>query len=240
MKCEFSETRFVFGILHELANRCFATGRGWKAPNLPTQREEKELGYDVEITGAVRSIFFQFKIPEKKTTANSKYWNEMGGPYYEFHIWPDSTSPQHNNLLNLAASNPRNKVYYCSPRFHTNREYEVNYRNKAIASNSVYVPCGTLMRITGSDAHSICYTKDPRTAPVMHSEPHFATGFGLDQLWSDIENSPTYQNASECLFLIAEKFSIDVRDKNNTVNMYYEIANYLLMNENLIFILMGQ
>lgn len=66
MKCEFSETRFVFGILHELANRCFATGRGWKAPNLPTQGEEKELGYDVEITGAVRSIFFQFKIPEKR------------------------------------------------------------------------------------------------------------------------------------------------------------------------------
>jgi hypothetical protein len=240
MKCEFSEMQFAVGIMIELANRCFKSGRGWRAPVLPTQQKEKELGYDVKITGPVRTIFFQFKVPEKKTTARANYWHEMGGSYYEFHLWPDDTSPQHNKLVDLSTSDPRNKVFYCSPRFHTNIEFDNNYARRTIAQNSIYVPCGTLKKIKGCDSHSICYTRDPRQAPVMHSEPYYAKGFSLNELEEDILKSDKYHNIRECLFSIADKFAIDVREQENTNKMYEEISNHLLAKENIVFILMGE
>lgn len=240
MKCEFSETQFTFGIMRELANRCYTTGRGWKAPFFPTQRQEKTLGYDCAVEGPVRNVFFQFKVPEKKTQSKALYWNEMNGPYFQIKIWPDKLSPQHNNLRDLARKDPKNKVYYCAPRFHTNREYGDNYMNETIAQNSVYIACGSLKPIAGNDEHNICYTEDPHVRHVMHSEPLYIKGLTLQELEADIEKAPAYQNIMECLRSVAERFSIDIKDRENANNMYDEIANHLLVKENIIFVLMGK
>lgn len=240
MQCEFSETQFMFGIMRELANKCYRSGKGWEAPFFPTQREEKVLGYDTAIHGPVKSIFFQFKVPEKKTMANSKYWHEMGGPYFEIKIWPDAVSPQHNTLRDLAGKDPRNKVFYCAPRFHKTYEYDDNFRKETIAQNSVYILCGSLKPIAGNDAHNICYTTDPHRAPVMHSEPREVKSFTLQELEWDLEKTPAYQNAMECLSAVAERFSIKVQDRENARRMYREIAEYLLINENIVFVLMEQ
>lgn len=240
MKCEFSETQFAFGIMRELANRCYTSGRGWKAPFFPTQRQENILGYDIAIKGPVITIFFQFKVPEKKTQSNARYWSEMGVPYFEIKIWPATLSPQHNNLRDLARKDPRNKVFYCAPRFHTNREYGYNYMKETIAQNSVYIPCGSLKPIAGNDEHNICYTENPRVPHVMHSEPLSIKGLTLQELESDIEKAPTYQNIMECLLSVAERFSINITDRANSNKMYDEIANHLLVKENIIFVIMGK
>lgn len=240
MKCEFSETQFVFGIMKELADRWWTTGRGWKAPNFPTQRQEKELGYDVKIKGAVRTLFFQFKVPEKKITSKGKYWTIFGGSYYEFQIWPDDTTHQHNELVTLANSDPRDKVYYCSPGFHTNDEFEENYSQKTISKKSIYVPCKTLPKISGNAKHSISYTIEPVRKYKMHSDEFSIEAFDIEELEADIENADSYENVHECLIHIAEKFSIDIRNVDNDIKMYDEIANYLVMNNNLFMILLGE
>lgn len=240
MKCEFSETQFAYGILHEFENRLAHAGKIFQGPFFPTLREENELGYDAAITGPVRSVFFQFKVPEKKTTANAKYWELMGGPYYEFQIWPAAKSPQHNTLRDFANLKPQNKVYYCAPRFHTHDEYIDNHNKQTITKNSAYFPCGGLKPIKGWDAHSICYTKDPMSRSYMHSEPREIKRFDMAALEADIEDAPTYQSAQECLFSVAESFSIDVKYQDNIYNMYTEISNYLIANENLAFVLIGE
>lgn len=240
MKCEFSEMQFVFGIMNELVNRCWSTRKGWMAPKFPSQRQEKELGYDVKIKGAVRTLFFQFKVPEKKTTSKGKYWTTFWGPYYEFQIWPDNVTHQHNELVALANSDPRHKVYYCSPGFHTNAEFEENYRCKTISQKSIYVPCKTLHTISGDTKHNICYTLQPTRIHKMHSEEFSINAFDLKELEMDIESAESYENVRECLSHVAETFSIDIGYVDDDIERYDKIANYLLMNQNLFMILLGE
>ena len=238
MKCEFSETQFVFGILKELVNTNLSTKKCWKAPYFPTQRQEKDLGYDVKIMGAVRSLFFQFKIPEKKTTSKGKYWTTFGGPYYEFQIWPDDITHQHNDLIALANSDSHYKVYYCSPGFHTCDEYEENYRNNTISNKSIYVPCKTLPKITGAEKHSISYTIDPKRKYKMHSEEFDIDAFDIKQLITDIEDAMCYENVHKCLTSVAEKFDIDVRYIDDDSKMYDEIATNLILNHDLFMVIL--
>lgn len=74
MDCCFSETQFAFGIMRELTNRCWPTKKGWLPPGFPTQRQERDSGYDVRIEGPVRTLFFQFKVPQKITRSNGREW----------------------------------------------------------------------------------------------------------------------------------------------------------------------
>lgn len=56
----------------------------------------------------------------------------------------------------------------------------------------------------------------------------------------DIENADSYENVHECLIHIAEKFFIDVRNVDDDIKMYDEIANCLVMNKNLFMTLLGE
>lgn len=66
MKCEFSETQFMFSFVHELLNKQQVSSLKWFVPMFPTQHAEKKLGYDFKINNPVYAIFIQFKVPEKK------------------------------------------------------------------------------------------------------------------------------------------------------------------------------
>lgn len=240
MKCEFSETQFVFGVMNELVNNYLQKKSGWTALYFPTQRKEMRLGYDVKIKNPVRtrSVFFQFKVPEKKTTSKGKYWTQFGQPYYEFKIWPDNVTHQHNELVNLAKS-PHNKVYYCSPGFHTFNEFDINYQYKKIAKNSIYVPCKGLPTISENVKHNIAYTLKPKVIAKMHSEEFSIDAFDIGQLVEDIDNTEAYVSVHECLIYIAEMFSIEISDRSNDENIYHEIANYLVENKNLFLLLVS-
>lgn len=240
MNCEFSETQFVFGILNELVNSCWNSKKAWTSPRFPTQRQEKKLGYDFKIEGAVRTLFFQFKVPEKKTTSRGKYWTTFGGPYYKFEIWPDNRTHQHNDLVTLAKSDPHYKVYYCSPGFHTEKEFDENYRDKTISRKSIYVPCKILPKISGNDKHDISYTLEPARIYKMHSKELSIQAFDIERLKADVEDAVLYESVHKCLDSIAETFSIDVRNMDNDIERFDEITDYLLMNKNLNMILLGE
>lgn len=240
MKCEFSETQFVFGIMSELVNRCWGKNKGWQTPFFPTQRQEKTLGYDANINGTTRVLFFQYKVPEKMITRKAKHWKAFGMPYYEFHLWPDDISHQHNKLVELANADPRNRVYYCSPGFNTVKEFEHNYYNNTISKKSIYVPCKTLAKISGNDKHDICYTLEPARIHKMYSEEKTIKAFDIDELMADIESGDSYINAHDCLINIANYFSIDVSKVQDDVKMYDIISKYLLMNINVFMVLLGE
>lgn len=74
-------------------------------PNIPSQREEKDLGYDVEFriqqSQFTTSIFIQHKVSsfaEVKAGRNAKFYDAHGGPYFRFSVDND----QHNTLCELS------------------------------------------------------------------------------------------------------------------------------------------
>src|SRR5437773_550394 len=74
-------------------------------PNIPSQRMEKDLGYDVEFEinngNYTRSLFIQHKVSsfaEKRAGANSKFYAVHRGPYFRFPV----DNEQHNTLCELS------------------------------------------------------------------------------------------------------------------------------------------
>lgn len=145
-KCEFSETQFVLGYARELFN---------SIPNVfriyaPSTRKEKEWAADLILRKYSKknkykiSVYYQFK--------RSKYYNKKifyslkGGitidtsirPKYAFNIYNASGSKQFNHLQRLARE-PRNKVFYCAPVFHTLRDFNVFFSQKNIMTNSITI-----------------------------------------------------------------------------------------------------
>lgn len=257
MDCSFSETQFVFGILHELLNNHWSTKQGWLPPMFPTQRKEHDLGYDVRIEGCVRALFFQFKVPEKKTKSNSKYWKTYNAPYYVFKIWPDNLSHQHNNLIKLAKTDKRYRVYYCSPGFNTGEEFDRYYKSGTIANNSIYVPCNdpSLIKIYGADKHDISYTIKPKREFNMHSDEFCIVGLDYQGFEIDINEGAKFNGIGECLLSITE--TLDMDDTNCDVchklseslyadsyegmkDVYDSISEYLMIQENTCFVILGE
>src|SRR5712691_9875567 len=89
-------------------------------PSIPSQRMERDLGYDVEYKmrweGYSTSIFLQYKVVhcvEHRTRNNAHFYDAHRGSYYRFPI----NIEQHNTLCRLAQHHA--EVYYCAPMFYT-------------------------------------------------------------------------------------------------------------------------
>lgn len=238
MRCEFSEMQFVFGIVNELVNKHWTREKAWISPRFPTSRKEKELGYDFSIKGPVRTIFMQFKVPEKFTRKSSKRWSRFKREYFRFKIWPDNLTHQHNNLIKLAKADPHNKVYYCSPGFIKCTEYDKYYKDEVIAIKSIYVPCKGLATIKGDDKHEICYRMDPDRMYKMYSEERNIVGFTLEQFWADVENAPSYESIDICIKTLAACLDVDTNAFENKSALLYELTRILAVNYNLSLVLL--
>jgi hypothetical protein len=139
-------------------------------PYIPSQRQEKDLGYDVEFKirnhHFTRSIFLQHKVAsyaEHRSGRNARFYNAHGGAYYRFPIDKD----QHNVLVKL--SNKKGNAFYCAPRFYNRSELESYFRSDTIADNSIWLNPSVAGQISDSDTHNITF--DPTGAQAfLHSE----------------------------------------------------------------------
>jgi hypothetical protein len=139
-------------------------------PYIPSQRQEKDLGYDVEFEirnhHFTRSMFLQHKVvsyAENRSGRNAQFYNAHGGAYYRFPI----DKGQHNVLVKL--SNQRGNVFYCAPRFHNRSELESYFRGDTIVDNSIWLNPFTSGQISDSDTHNITF--DPTGSfAFLHSE----------------------------------------------------------------------
>lgn len=139
-------------------------------PHIPSQRMEKDLGYDVEFKlrhgHYTRSIFFQHKVSafaENRAGRNAHFVDAHGGPYFRFTVDND----QHNTLC--ALSRTKGNAFYCAPRFHLSHELEAHFRGGSIASNAILLDPADVGDIFDIERHNITYGPDG-TNPTLHSE----------------------------------------------------------------------
>lgn len=235
MKCEFSEMQFTFGILREMTEKLNPT-KGWFTPIIPKQADEKNLGYDCKLSGPINTLFFQFKVPRRLERSNAKYWIDFSSEYYEFKIWPDSLTGQHNRLVELGNANKRNKVFYCSPAFIKQEEYDSFYKNNSISINSIMVECKSLSKISGNDKHVITYKMNPRIYH-MHSDDQQYDAMNYYEFINYVKESKPYENLEECLNMLGDEFNITLSDSTNLQRKLNSLAYELLIKYDLFLLL---
>ena len=239
MDCEFSETQFVVCAMHELMNKLLPSG-GWTMPFIPTQVEEKKVGYDCRLKGPVKTLFIQFKVSKKFTRKHAKHWNDFKKEYYQFKIWPDSKTHQHNDLVDLANKSAKNRVFYCAPAFISNIEFENYYTKGEVLQNSIFVDCKTLWKISGDDKHCVCFLPDPKVNPIMHSEPVEITRMDCKEVVQDIMQAESYRNLEECVYELSQQFAEGLKEECSNYSLQGKleaISKYLFMKKNIYLVL---
>ena len=210
MKAGFSEIQYLYGATREIEcgegfNRRFGT------PYFPNQIREGKLGYDVKLSAPFYTLFLQYKIPEYFVKDTAKFWYEYGCPYYRIKLWKKNISNQHNILIDLAQSDPRNHVYYCAPQFIKLSDFEKNYDDHTIIKNSVLIDVSHLKRIEDNVQHYITYINNRCTMHSFRNE-------GI-----------LYHGISDCL-----KYDIDpYRSMDQFIGQMYERFGFLYRNENI-------
>src|SRR5205823_1259423 len=92
-------------------------------PSIPSQRMERDLGYDVAFKirreNYTTSIFFQYKVAhfvQHRKGNNARFYDTYNGLYYRCPL----NNQQHNTLHQLAQATE--DVYYCAPLFFTSNK----------------------------------------------------------------------------------------------------------------------
>lgn len=148
-------------------------------PHIPTQRAEKDLGYDVEFVinhgNYTRSLFLQHKVAsfaEKRAGRNAQFYDRHNGPYFRFSI----DNEQHNTLCELSLT--KGNAFYCAPRFYLSHELEGHFRHSRITASAIRLDPLDVGQITDNERHNVTYDAVGQN-PTLHSEPRqFKRAFG--------------------------------------------------------------
>lgn len=157
----FSERVFEFSFNAEYADRNRAVLAG--APSIPTQKEEKLLGYDVKFEiarrgGAIHAVALQHKVAryvDDVGPTNRHFRKSAGGPYYAFRLDTD----QYNLIEAIASKGAAGlEFWYCAPLFSSRSAMNGNYMKRAVESNSVWIDVSGAGQISDDEVHTIVYT----------------------------------------------------------------------------------
>ncbi len=157
----FSERVFEFAFNAEYAQRNRALLAS--APHIPTQNEEKWLGYDVAFEvkkrgGSIHSLCLQHKVARyvnARATTNRHFWDAIGGAYYAFHLDTD----QYNLIHSIAQHHlPGIEFYYCAPLFTTRRDMDKHYIAQTVEGSSVWIDVSAAGDISDPSLHSVFYS----------------------------------------------------------------------------------
>ena len=165
----FSERTFEFCFNAEFCQ--LFSGLLASHPHIPSQRIEKDLGYDVEFAlaggGFSASVFLQHKtayFAESRAGRNSAFFEHQGGPYFRFPVDKD----QHNTLHELSLT--KGNAFYCAPQFHLRNELETHFRAATIAFNSMLLDPADVGTIDDDERHNITYKPNGENS-TLHSNP---------------------------------------------------------------------
>lgn len=238
MKCQFSESQYCLGLGRELLE-VLSPSVGWGPPYLPTQRDEANSGFDFSLQGPIKTLFIQFKVPEKLTRSNAKYWNHFNGPYYRTKIMKETDSNQHNLLVRLAEDDVRNNVIYSSPIFHKQSEFTNYYSSNTIMENSVAIDCRGLSEISGDTQHYFAYNVNPDRC-YMFSKPKEIEGQIIKKYILKAQESEPYDDVNdfiESITSIFDKDEIDVGENEKTQDKIIAISEFLAIQKNIFMYL---
>lgn len=169
----FSERVFEFSFNAEYADRNMALLAA--APYIPTQNEEKTLGYDVRFElarrGVSRVIALQHKVArlvDQSSSTNRHFWKAVGGPYFAFRL----DVPQYNCIVRFSAPHiPHARCYYCAPVFASHHQMNTHYLAKAVEANSIWIDVSGAGLIRDRQAHTIIYAADGSRAFRFSEDP---------------------------------------------------------------------
>jgi hypothetical protein len=140
-------------------------------PSIPSQRMERDLGYDVEFKirqeGYSTSIFLQYKVVhyvDRRMKTNARFYDAHHGAYYRFPIKLE----QYKTLRRLAQHHA--DVYYCAPMFYTSAKLTECVTQGNIYTHSVILPLQNMPPVQ-SGPHNITYDAAGHGAK-LHSETH--------------------------------------------------------------------
>lgn len=166
-----SERVFEFAFNSEFCAAHSAVIAG--CPYIPTQNQEKRLGFDVAFAlksaSTVRFLYLQHKVSRKvdgASRSNKHFRSVAGMPYYAFPIDVDQY-----NLIHMFAQRKSREFYFCAPIFTSRKELNDHFKNGAVALNSIWIDisaCGTL---TNTEPHCIVYPEDGSRAFVFSEHP---------------------------------------------------------------------
>jgi hypothetical protein len=157
----FSERVFEFSFNAEYAHRNRAVLAG--APSIPTQNEEKWLGYDVAFEveqrgGTVHLVALQHKVAryvDGLGPTNRHFWASAGGAYYAFRLDTD----QYNLIQSVAAANlPGIEFSYCAPIFASRGDMNGHYLAGTVEQNSIWIDVAGAGQITDDETHTVIYS----------------------------------------------------------------------------------
>lgn len=138
----FSERVFEFSFNAEFSSRNRAVIAA--APHIPTQNEEKWLGYDVAFQinsrgGATHTLALQHKVSrfvDKVSGSNARFFYEAKGPYYAFRL----DSDQYNLIQSISSLGlPGIEFYYCAPLFTTLGDMNGHYLTNQVTDHALWV-----------------------------------------------------------------------------------------------------
>lgn len=134
-------------------------------PYLPTQQQEKRLGYDVAIKvaergGAVSSLFLQHKVSRyvsSRTGSNAHFFDATGGPYFAFGL-----DNNQYNLIHHSAMTNRQAFYFCAPAFTTRQQMDEKFFAQTVVADSIWIDVAGSGQIAAGDtsSHSLIYNSD--------------------------------------------------------------------------------
>lgn len=152
----FSERAFEFCYNHDYIQRNAAILATY--PNIPSQRQERYLGYDVEFRVSQRnysvSIFIQHKVSSyggSRAGRNAVFYDQYNAPYYRFPIDND----QHTRLQTL--SRGRGNTFYCAPKFHTREDLHDSFQGGQISRRVILLDPTAVGPVGGNQRHNITY-----------------------------------------------------------------------------------
>lgn len=232
MKAEFNEAQYQCALCNELTNiYLFNQLIGKTSFKFTTAIEETKIGYDAKLSYRYTTLYLQFKVADYINSNRGKYSRHFGVPYYYFKVrtsLPHSylrIDCQHNLLVKLA--NLGNSVYYVSPIFHTNRDFDLYYVNNQIRNNSKFISVLNLPFVASGSNHSIVYNRSAIN--------FFSKSFQINE---DGTFSELLDNISENKFItlkkiiennlriIKEVFKIDLKtDSFNEIQHFFNKHN---------------
>lgn len=100
----------------------------------------------------------------------------------------------------------------------------INYLNEKILENSMCISCERLMKISGSDRHSICYRLKPLPTYSMFSEEYPGNAGDFNQMVEEIQNSVPYKNIEEMIEDICIQFGYELKNYEGMERALMDIA----------------
>ena len=236
----FSERVFEFAFNAEYVNKNKSLLVG--APRIPTQNEEKWLGYDVEFElqqtgGVVNSLALQHKVSrfvDAEGVSNSHFWKSMGGEYFAFRLDTD----QYNLIESISTANLVGvEFFYCAPLFVNRKLMSDHFFNNDVDDHSIWIDVAGVGQIIDDEVHTIVYSPDGTKAvrfsdtPVelrtLNRQERQLVG-ASNKVLTEIEIAHIYD---ECMRVLQEYWPS--RRGTTTVNLEnpYRLPDNLPMNE---------